>query len=404
MRQSDRVWYGQAVVGLPGSGKSTYCEGMRQYISSVRGGGGGGGGVYVISLDPANERARPLPASHVDGDTDAAAAHLPPCASFEVAYDVSSELVDARVTMDRMGLGPNGALLYCMEYIEKNFDAVVDKICEIVDTGPSDASTPPPYLIFDFPGQIELFTHNDCVRNILRRICDPPADGSSSRPRPRRSGTRLCAVNLVDATFCTDAPKFIAASLLSASVAIRLELPCVHVLSKLDLLLLGMDGSGDTAFGLDFFTELPDLARLLDHLDSPPLGSDADYGDPNAADEFSYLDDPAYQKARAATQRTKFASRRRALHERMCELVDDFNLVSFLPLDVQDGEAVGRVLSRFDRTNGYGMMVRHAEGKLVDLWGCAAAEHEGAGAVRDVVERYRRMRERGDAGGDDAAP
>jgi len=92
-----------------------------------------------------------------------------------------------------------------------SFDAVLDKICEIVDTGPSDASAPPPYLIFDFPGQIELFTHNDCVHNILRRICDPPADGSSSRPRPRRSGTRLCAVNLVDATFCTDSPKFIEA-------------------------------------------------------------------------------------------------------------------------------------------------------------------------------------------------
>ena len=71
---------------------------------------------------------------------------------------------------------------------------------------------------------------------------------------------------------------------------------------------------------------------------------------------------------------------------------------------MQDGEAVGRVLSRFDRTNGYKMMVRHAEGKLVDLWGCAAADHDGAGAVRDVVERYGRMRERGDAGGDDAAP
>ena len=41
--------FAQVVIGPPGSGKTTYCEGMRQYLEGV------GRQVAIINLDPAND-------------------------------------------------------------------------------------------------------------------------------------------------------------------------------------------------------------------------------------------------------------------------------------------------------------------------------------------------------------
>ncbi|KAL9451690.1 hypothetical protein AB3S75_013292 [Citrus x aurantiifolia] len=41
--------FGQVVIGPPGSGKTTYCNGMSQFLSLV------GRKVAVINLDPAND-------------------------------------------------------------------------------------------------------------------------------------------------------------------------------------------------------------------------------------------------------------------------------------------------------------------------------------------------------------
>lgn len=42
------VRFGQVVVGPPGSGKTTYCLGMHQYMKAI------GRDAAVINLDPAN--------------------------------------------------------------------------------------------------------------------------------------------------------------------------------------------------------------------------------------------------------------------------------------------------------------------------------------------------------------
>ena len=41
--------FGQVVIGPPGSGKSTYCNGMQQFLTAV------GREIAIINLDPANE-------------------------------------------------------------------------------------------------------------------------------------------------------------------------------------------------------------------------------------------------------------------------------------------------------------------------------------------------------------
>lgn len=46
--------------------------------------------------------------------------------------------------MDEYGLGPNGAMLYCMEYLEENFDWLEEKLSEL-EGG---------YFVFDVAGQV----------------------------------------------------------------------------------------------------------------------------------------------------------------------------------------------------------------------------------------------------------
>ena len=45
--------------------------------------------------------------------------------------------------MERLSLGPNGGILFCMEFVEDNMDQIKDVIME------EDA-----YILFDCPGQV----------------------------------------------------------------------------------------------------------------------------------------------------------------------------------------------------------------------------------------------------------
>lgn len=84
--------FAQLVIGPPGSGKSTYCNGMHQFMSAI------GRKCSVVNLDPAND--------HV---------------SYPAALDVRS-LVSLEEIMDAEELGPNGGVLYGLEELEHNFE------------------------------------------------------------------------------------------------------------------------------------------------------------------------------------------------------------------------------------------------------------------------------------------
>lgn len=64
--------------------------------------------------------------------------------------------------MEEMELGPNGGLLFCMEYLLQNQSWLQDKLNEFV--GNDD------YVIFDCPGQIELYSDQDIFREIVRLL------------------------------------------------------------------------------------------------------------------------------------------------------------------------------------------------------------------------------------------
>lgn len=86
--------FAQLVLGPPGSGKSTYCNGMHQFLSAI------GRKCSIVNLDPANDNT-----------------------SYTPALDVR-DLVTLEEIMAEDKLGPNGAVLYALEEVEENFDWV----------------------------------------------------------------------------------------------------------------------------------------------------------------------------------------------------------------------------------------------------------------------------------------
>ncbi|KAL8555669.1 hypothetical protein ACS0TY_003472 [Phlomoides rotata] len=77
------------------------------------------------------------------------------------------------------------------------------------------------YLVFDCPGQIELFSHVPVLKNFVEHL--------------RRKNFNVCVVYLLDSQFITDVTKFISGCMASLSTMVQLELPHVNILSEMDL-------------------------------------------------------------------------------------------------------------------------------------------------------------------------
>nr|POF15131.1 gpn-loop gtpase 2 [Quercus suber] len=254
--------FGQVVIGPPGSGKTTYCNGMSQFLKLI------GRKVAIINLDPANDS-------------------LP----YECAVNIE-DLIKLSDVMTEHSLGPNGGLVYCMDYLEKNIDWLQSKLEPLLKDH---------YLLFDFPGQVELFFLHSNAKTVIMKLI-------------KKLNLRLTAVHLVDAHLCSDPGKYVSALLLTLSTMLHLELPHINVLSKIDLI----ENYGKLAFNLDFYTDVEDLSYLQHHLDQDPRS-------------------------------VKY----RKLTKELCDVIEDFSLVNFSTLDIQDKESVGNLVKLIDKTNGY---------------------------------------------------
>ena len=95
--------FGEVICGAPGSGKSTYCYGKSQLFTAIN------RPIVVVNLDPTNDNI-----------------------SYPCELDISS-LNTLEAVMQEHGLGPNGGMLYCMEYLEANCDWLEDQLKELDD-------------------------------------------------------------------------------------------------------------------------------------------------------------------------------------------------------------------------------------------------------------------------------
>jgi len=85
--------------------------------------------------------------------------------------------------------------------------------------------------------------------------------------------------------------------------------------------------------------------------------------------------------------KSRFAQRYKKLTAGICELVEDFGLVHFLPLAIEDKELVGRVLTEVDKANGYAWA--HPPGhEPYPEFSYGAAEPLPPGAMASITEKY----------------
>lgn len=90
----------------------------------------------MVNLDPANDRT-----------------------SYPCPLDVRN-LVTLEQIMADDSLGPNGAVLYALEELEHNLDWLREGLQDLGED----------YVLFDCPGQVELFTHHSSLRNVFFQI------------------------------------------------------------------------------------------------------------------------------------------------------------------------------------------------------------------------------------------
>jgi len=132
-----------------------------------------------------------------------------------------------------LALGPNGALIYCMEHLVENLNWLHEQLNEAEDDYflfdcPGREIRTPPRIYPDLTskrlcsGQIELYSHLPVMRHIADAL--------------KEWGFSVCTTFLLDTTFCLDVSKFLAASLTTLSTMVALETPSVNVLTKMDIL------------------------------------------------------------------------------------------------------------------------------------------------------------------------
>jgi hypothetical protein len=143
---------------------------------------------------------------------------------------------------------------------------------------------------------------------------------------------------------------YISALLLSLRAMLQMDLPHLNVITKID----NLSNYSPLPFNLDFYTQVQDLSYLTPHLkeESPRL----------AISKFD------------------------ALNEAIIELVEEFGLVGFETLAVEDKKSMMNLLQAIDRAGGYAFGT--AEGANDTVWQVAVREGLGTIDVRDVQERW----------------
>ncbi|OJD11949.1 hypothetical protein AJ78_07382 [Emergomyces pasteurianus Ep9510] len=276
--------FGVLVMGPAGAGKTTFCTALIQHLQNTR------RSCFYVNLDPAAETF-----------------------SYEPDLDIR-ELITLEDVMEELGLGPNGGLMYCFEFLLQNLDFLTQALDPLSDE----------YLIiFDMPGQIELYTHVPLLPSLIQHL---------SRAGPLNIS--LCAAYLLESTFVIDRAKFFAGALSAMSAMIMLEMPHVNILSKMDQ-VKGMIGKKE----LKRFTAV-DVQLLYEESQERGGGGNTE------ADEEGTVTTAAEDPS--STNSLLSGGSFKRLNRAVGQLIDDFSMVSFLKLDVQDEDSIGSVLSYID--------------------------------------------------------
>ncbi|EWM28720.1 gpn-loop gtpase 3 [Nannochloropsis gaditana] len=205
-----------------------------------------------------------------------------------------------------------------MEYLLENLEWLEERL-EVFAEGD--------YLVFDCPGQVELYSHIPVMKHLVDFLVKGPLSLS------------VCGVYLIDAHFMVDPSKFVAGALLCLSTMIALEVPQVNIISKADLV------------------DKEEIERVLD-MDSAAMVA-----------RMGHL---------AAHGRLQ------PLTHTIAAVVDDYTLVGFLPLDPNDENSWDAILAQADMALQFGEDLEPREPR--DDVGDGRTEDEDAMEDNDIQQ------------------
>ncbi|VDK79396.1 unnamed protein product [Litomosoides sigmodontis] len=171
------------VLGMAGSGKSAFVQRVAARLRQQN------IAPYVVNLDPA-------------------VSTVPYAANIDIRDTVKYKQV-----MREYRLGPNGAILTCLNLMCTKFNQVVDFI--------KSRSGQCPYCLFDTPGQIEAFTWS--------------ASGSIITDSLASSFPTMIAF-IVDSVRAANSTTFMSNMLYACSILYRTKLPFIVVFNKADII------------------------------------------------------------------------------------------------------------------------------------------------------------------------
>ncbi|KAG8347728.1 putative Conserved hypothetical ATP binding protein [Trypanosoma vivax] len=176
--------YAALVIGPAGSGKSTLCVTIAEHYATK------GRSTHICNFDPAAEELLYSPSIDV------------------------RDLISLEDAMEGKNLGPNGGLVFCMEYLLSEGE---QWLCEQLGDHAED------FIILDMPGQVEVLSHVPAVPNFAHLL--------------QRVGYNVVVLFLLDALSATsDAGKFVSGCTFALSSMVCFDCPFMTVLTKCDLL------------------------------------------------------------------------------------------------------------------------------------------------------------------------
>jgi GTPase SAR1 family protein len=202
--------------------------------------------------------------------------------------------------MEELQLGPNGGLVYCLEYLLSNLDWLEEQLHDFDDD----------YLMIDCPGQIELYTHYPIMKDLVHAL--------------ERIGYRLCIVYLLDSQFMEDTSKFFSGALTAMSAMVQLELPHINVFSKMD---------------------------LVERADSPQVEA--------RVERFLSVDPSLFLEKQESRPNLQFSR----LNASLMTLFTEYSVMSFLPLNIKEEDSIDYILSSIEHAMQFGEDLEPFEAK-----------------------------------------
>ncbi|OQV23240.1 GPN-loop GTPase 1 [Hypsibius exemplaris] len=170
------------VLGMAGSGKTTFVENLSKYLTA------NGAAPYIVNLDPA---VRQVP--------------------YPVNIDIR-DTVKYKAVMKKFGLGPNGGIMTSLNLFTTKFSGVLD----LLEKRKFEVK----HMIFDTPGQIEVFTWSASGSIITEALAD-------SFP--------TVIVYVMDVSTSTSPITFMSNMLYACSILYKSKLPFIIALNKIDM-------------------------------------------------------------------------------------------------------------------------------------------------------------------------